>query len=97
MPKSARPPSAKVRACHCGSPRQPRHACAPRTATQPPDAIGVLNKAVTAALADPKMQVRIAELGGTPMPMSPAEFGKLVADETEKWGVVVKSAGISVE
>jgi tripartite-type tricarboxylate transporter receptor subunit TctC len=63
----------------------------------PPDAIGVLNKAVTAALADPKMQVRIAELGGTPMPMSPAEFGKLVADETEKWGVVVKSAGISVE
>jgi tripartite-type tricarboxylate transporter receptor subunit TctC len=63
----------------------------------PPDAIGVLNKAVTAALADPKMQARIAELGGTPMPMSPAEFGKLVADETEKWGVVVKSAGISVE
>jgi tripartite-type tricarboxylate transporter receptor subunit TctC len=63
----------------------------------PPDAIGVLNKAVTAALADPKMQARIAELGGTPMPMSPAEFGKLVADETEKWGVVVKSAGISVD
>ena len=63
----------------------------------PPDAIGVLNKAVTAALADPKMQARIAELGGTPMPMSPAEFGKLVADDTEKWGVVVKSAGISVE
>jgi tripartite-type tricarboxylate transporter receptor subunit TctC len=63
----------------------------------PPDAIGVLNKAVTAALADPKMQARIAELGGTPMPMSPAEFGKLVAGETEKWGVVVKSAGISVE
>jgi tripartite-type tricarboxylate transporter receptor subunit TctC len=63
----------------------------------PPDAIEVLNKAVTAALADPKMQARIAELGGTPMPMSPAEFGKLVADETEKWGVVVKSAGISVE
>jgi tripartite-type tricarboxylate transporter receptor subunit TctC len=63
----------------------------------PPEAIEVLNKAVTAALADPKMQARIAELGGTPMPMSPAEFGKLVADETEKWGVVVKSAGISVE
>jgi tripartite-type tricarboxylate transporter receptor subunit TctC len=63
----------------------------------PPEAIGVLNKAVTAALADPKMQARIAELGATPMPMSPAEFGKLVADETEKWGAVVKSAGISVE
>jgi tripartite-type tricarboxylate transporter receptor subunit TctC len=63
----------------------------------PADVIDVLNKAVTAALADPKMQARIAELGGVPMPMSPAEFGKLVADETEKWGAVVKAAGISVE
>jgi tripartite-type tricarboxylate transporter receptor subunit TctC len=63
----------------------------------PPEAIEVLNKAMTAALADPKMKARIAELGGTPMPMSPAEFGKLVAQETEKWGAVVKSAGISVE
>jgi tripartite-type tricarboxylate transporter receptor subunit TctC len=63
----------------------------------PPEAIDVLNKAVTAALADPKMRSRIAELGGVPMPMSPAEFGKLVADETEKWGAVVKAAGISVE
>jgi tripartite-type tricarboxylate transporter receptor subunit TctC len=63
----------------------------------PPDAIEVLNKAVTAALADPKMKARIAELGGTPMPMLPAQFGKLVADETEKWGAVVKAAGISVE
>jgi tripartite-type tricarboxylate transporter receptor subunit TctC len=63
----------------------------------PSEAIDVLNKAVTAALADPKMKARIAELGGTPMPMSPAEFGKLLADETEKWGAVVRSAGISVE
>jgi tripartite-type tricarboxylate transporter receptor subunit TctC len=63
----------------------------------PPDVVETLNKAFTAALADPKMQARIAELGGTPMPMSPAEFGKLVADETEKWGKVVRSAGISVE
>ena len=63
----------------------------------PPEAIEVLNKALAAALADPKMQARIAELGGTPMPMSPAEFGRLVADETEKWGAVVRSAGLSVE
>src|SRR4029077_19021620 len=63
----------------------------------PAAAIELLNKALAAALADPKMQARIAELGGTPMPMSPAEFGKLVADETEKWGAVVKSAGLSVE
>ena len=43
------------------------------------------------------MKSRIAGLGGVPMPMSPAEFGKLVADETKKWGKVVKVAGISVE
>jgi tripartite-type tricarboxylate transporter receptor subunit TctC len=48
-------------------------------------------------LADPKMKGRIAELGGEPMPMQPIEFGKLVADETEKWGRVVRAANISVE
>jgi tripartite-type tricarboxylate transporter receptor subunit TctC len=63
----------------------------------PPKVVETLNKAVAAALADPKMKARFAELGGTPMPMSPAEFGKLVADETEKWSVVVKSAGLSVQ
>src|SRR5499427_3412066 len=63
----------------------------------PPEAIDVLNKAMAAALADPKMKARIAELGGVPMPMSPAEFGKLLADETAKWGQVVRSANISVE
>jgi tripartite-type tricarboxylate transporter receptor subunit TctC len=63
----------------------------------PAEVITALNSAFTAALADPKIQTRIAELGGTPMPMSPAEFGRLVADETEKWGAVVRSAGLSVE
>jgi tripartite-type tricarboxylate transporter receptor subunit TctC len=63
----------------------------------PAEAIEVLSNAVAAALADPKMQARLAELGGVPMPMSPAEFGKLLADETEKWGAVVKAAGLSVE
>jgi tripartite-type tricarboxylate transporter receptor subunit TctC len=63
----------------------------------PAEVITALNNAFTAALADPKIQTRIAELGGTPMPMSPAEFGRLVADETEKWGSVVRSAGLSVE
>jgi tripartite-type tricarboxylate transporter receptor subunit TctC len=63
----------------------------------PLEAIEVLNKAVAAALADPKMKVRLAELGGIAMPMSPDEFGKLVAEETEKWAKVVKFAGISVE
>jgi tripartite-type tricarboxylate transporter receptor subunit TctC len=63
----------------------------------PADVVEVLNKAFNAALADPKMQQRIRELGGEPMPMTPGEFGKLVADETEKWGKVVKAANISVE
>jgi tripartite-type tricarboxylate transporter receptor subunit TctC len=63
----------------------------------PADVVEVLNKAFNAALADPKMQQRIRELGGEPMPMTPAEFGKLVSDETEKWGKVVKAANLSIE
>jgi tripartite-type tricarboxylate transporter receptor subunit TctC len=63
----------------------------------PAEAVATLHKAMVAALADPKMKARLAELGGTPMPMSPAEFGKLVADETEKWGTVVKAANLSVD
>ncbi len=63
----------------------------------PADVVEVLNKAFNAALADPKIQQRIKELGGKPTPMTPAQFGKLVADETEKWGKVVKAANISVE
>jgi tripartite-type tricarboxylate transporter receptor subunit TctC len=43
------------------------------------------------------MKTKIADLGATPMPMSPAEFGKLVTDETEKWGRVVNLAGIAIE
>jgi tripartite-type tricarboxylate transporter receptor subunit TctC len=63
----------------------------------PADIVAILNKSVTAGLADPKVKARLAELGGVPMPMSPAEFGKLVADETEKWAKVVKFANISVD
>jgi tripartite-type tricarboxylate transporter receptor subunit TctC len=63
----------------------------------PPDVVAVLNKAVNAALADPKMKTRIAEFGGTPLVLSPAGFGKLVADETEKWAKVVKTVGLSIE
>jgi tripartite-type tricarboxylate transporter receptor subunit TctC len=59
----------------------------------PPDIIATLNHAVNAVLADPKLKARIAELGGEPMPMTPAQFGNLVAEETEKWGKVVKFAG----
>jgi tripartite-type tricarboxylate transporter receptor subunit TctC len=63
----------------------------------PAEAVEILNKAVKAALADAKMQERVAQLGGTPMPMSAEEFGKLLVDETAKWAKVVKFANISVE
>ena len=63
----------------------------------PPAIVEKLNKAVNAALADPKLIAKFAELGAVPMPMSPQEFGKLVADETEKWRKVVEFAGVSVD
>ena len=56
-----------------------------------------LNKEINAALADPKMKARLAELGATALPSSPADFGKFIADETEKWAKVVKFAGIKAE
>jgi tripartite-type tricarboxylate transporter receptor subunit TctC len=63
----------------------------------PPEIVDKLNKAVNAVLANPKLQARFHELGGEVMPMSPPEFGRLVADETAKWAKVVKFAGISVQ
>jgi tripartite-type tricarboxylate transporter receptor subunit TctC len=63
----------------------------------PPEMVATLNRAVNAVLADPKLQARLAELGGEPMPMTPAEFGKLVADETERWGKVIRAANIRIE
>ena len=60
----------------------------------PADVIMAFNKAVNAALADSKLKARLAELGGILMPGSPADFGKLIADETEKWGKVIRSANI---
>jgi tripartite-type tricarboxylate transporter receptor subunit TctC len=63
----------------------------------PPDIVGKLNAAVNAVLANPKLKDRFHDLGGEVMPMSSAEFGKLVTDETAKWAKVVKSAGLKVE
>jgi tripartite-type tricarboxylate transporter receptor subunit TctC len=63
----------------------------------PPEIVAQLNKAVGEALQDPKLAARLAELGGQPMPMTPPEFGKLIADETEKWRKVVEFAGVSVD
>jgi len=63
----------------------------------PTEIIERLNSEVNAGLADPKIEERLADLGGIPMPMSPAEFGKLIADETEKWGKVIRAANIKAD
>ncbi len=63
----------------------------------PAEIVEILNKAVGKALKDPKLVARLGEVGGIPKPMTPAEFGKLVADETEKWRKVVDFAGVSVD
>jgi tripartite-type tricarboxylate transporter receptor subunit TctC len=63
----------------------------------PSQIIDQLNEAINAGLADPKTKARLADLGGTPLAGSPADFGKFVADETEKWGRVIKFAGIKAE
>lgn len=63
----------------------------------PPEIVAKLNAAVNAVLANPKLKERLHQLGGEPMPMTPAEFGKLVADETAKWAKVVKFAGVKAE
>src|SRR5262245_50359820 len=68
---------------------------APRNA--PAEVIDKLNKEINAALADTKMNMRLADLGGTVLPGSPAEFGKLIADETGKWAKVVKFSGAKAE
>jgi tripartite-type tricarboxylate transporter receptor subunit TctC len=63
----------------------------------PADIIERLNKETNAALVDPKMKARIADLGGVPSPMTPSEFGRFIAEETEKWGKVIRAANIKPE
>jgi tripartite-type tricarboxylate transporter receptor subunit TctC len=57
----------------------------------------MLNKELNAGLADPKIKARIEELGGTVVGGTPAEFGTIISDATEKWAKVIKFAGIKVE
>jgi tripartite-type tricarboxylate transporter receptor subunit TctC len=58
------------------------------------EVVDQLNKQINEGLADPKMKARLLDLGGRPMPMTPAELGKFIADETEKWGKVIRAANI---
>jgi tripartite-type tricarboxylate transporter receptor subunit TctC len=60
----------------------------------PVEVIDRLNKEINAALADPKIKERLDDMGVTGLPLSPANFGKLIADETEKWGKVIRAANI---
>jgi tripartite-type tricarboxylate transporter receptor subunit TctC len=69
--------------------------CAPRNT--PVQIIEKLNSVINAGLADPKIKARLADLGATTLAGSPADFGKLIADETEKWGKVIRSANVRVE
>ena len=66
-------------------------------ANTPAEIIGKLNKEIAAAIADPGMKSRFAAIGGEPLPGSPAAFGKLISEETEKLRKVVRAAGIKPE
>jgi tripartite-type tricarboxylate transporter receptor subunit TctC len=63
----------------------------------PADIVEKLNKEINAGLADPKIKARLAELGGPGLALSPVEFGRLIADETEKWAKVIQAANIKPE
>jgi tripartite-type tricarboxylate transporter receptor subunit TctC len=69
--------------------------CAPRRT--PPGIVDRLNQEINIALTDPVMKARFTDQGGTLLPGSPADFGKLIVDETEKWGKVIRAAGIKPE
>ena len=66
-------------------------------ANTPPEIIAVINKQVNAALADAAFKARLTDLGGEPFASSPAEFGKFIVEYTEKWGKVIRGAGIKAE
>jgi tripartite-type tricarboxylate transporter receptor subunit TctC len=66
--------------------------CAPRNT--PAEVVDKVNKAINAGLADPALKARFAELGATTLPGSPADFGKLIAAETQKWGKVIRAGNI---
>jgi tripartite-type tricarboxylate transporter receptor subunit TctC len=69
--------------------------CAPKDT--PADIVEKLNKEINASLADPSIKARLADLGGDVLALSPADFGKLIAEDAEKWGKVIRAANIKAE
>jgi tripartite-type tricarboxylate transporter receptor subunit TctC len=69
--------------------------CAPKNT--PATVIDTLNKTINSGLADPATKKRVADLGGTPLPGAPGDFGKHIAEDTEKWGKVIRATGIKAE
>ena len=63
----------------------------------PVEIVEKLNKEMNSILADPNMKARITDIGGTTLPGSPADFGRLIAEETDKWGKVIRAAKIKPE
>ena len=63
----------------------------------PADVVDKLNKEINAGLADLKIKTRLEDVGGTPMPTMPDEFGKMIAEDTEKWAKVIRAANIKPE
>jgi tripartite-type tricarboxylate transporter receptor subunit TctC len=66
-------------------------------AKTPADIVEKLNREINAAVADPKLKARLVELGGQPIPGTPSDWGKFIADETDKWGKVVRQAGLKID
>ena len=69
--------------------------CAPKGT--PPDIVDKLNREINAGLADADFKAKLAKLGGQPTPGTPADWGKFIASETDKWGKVVREAGVKTE
>ena len=84
-------------ASSCRATRRAARSGSARRRTRLPTIVDKLNREINAVLADPKVKARLADLGSEPLAGSPAEFGKLMAEETEKWGKVVRAANIKVE
>jgi tripartite-type tricarboxylate transporter receptor subunit TctC len=63
----------------------------------PPAIVALLNREINAGFADPTIKARLADMGGMPLAGSAADWGKLIANETDKWGKVIRAAGIKAE